>query len=365
MYSAPYYYYRRRLPGRGTRFKKTLIICMIVSLLLGVGFSLVRVINVQMISAGLPEFILGNNGENSVNLMYSAMPVLNKVEPLNKELPGQLTDLLVYEFFHVFRLDRQDPLALLEQEVPMLAVREPPAVQAVKPVNPYPVPVPHPGTEEKQQSGAQELTKDCLVAIYNTHTGETYALTDGMERLEGKKGGVVKAAAALEKVLEEKFGIRVVRSDVIHDKVYNYSYANSKETLEKILEENPGILAVFDIHRDAGKPREDSIVSIDGETVAPILICVGSDARASFPGWQNNYRFAKKLASELDKKYPGLCQGVRVMDGRYNQHLHPRALLLEIGSVTNSTQEAVRSAELLGEVLGPLILEIQNRDKGE
>ena len=33
------------------------------------------------------------------------------------------------------------------------------------------------------------LSEEYLVGIYNTHTGETYSRTDGLERLEGKRGG--------------------------------------------------------------------------------------------------------------------------------------------------------------------------------
>jgi len=366
MYSAPYYYYHRRPTGRGARRKKGLVLCLFIFILLGMGYILFKTVNVKTVAVKLPRYILDNNGERAINLMCSAMPLLYHSRALNHESPTQWTGILVREFFHVFRLDRQSPLALLENELPMPAARESPSVPAMKPQkDPYQPPPPSPVPETKQQFEAPVLTEDCLVAIYNTHTGETYALTDGMERLQGKRGGVVQVAAALEEVLEEKYGARVARSDVIHDDVYRYSYAKSKETLEKLLQENPKLVAVFDIHRDAGKSREESIVNIDGKIAAPILIIVGSDARAPFPGWENNYQFARKLAAEIDNKYPGLCLGVRVKDGRYNQYLHPRALLLEIGSVSNSTGEAVRSARLLGEVLGPVILELQEEVEGE
>lgn len=104
---------------------------------------------------------------------------------------------------------------------------------------------------------------------------------------------------------------------------------------------------VLDIHRDAGKPREDSLVTVDGQQVAPVLIVVGSDARSPFPTWRQNYSFAKELSAEIDKQYPGLCLGVRILEGRYNQFLHPGAVLLEVGSVSNSTEEAVLAARML------------------
>ncbi|MGB9905227.1 MAG: stage II sporulation protein P, partial [Desulfotomaculales bacterium] len=76
-----------------------------------------------------------------------------------------------------------------------------------------------------------------------------------------------------------------------------------------------------------------------------------------------NKKFAGELAEKINAKYPGLCLGVRVSDGRYNQHLHPRAVLVEMGSACNSTEEAVAGARLFADVLGELVLEIlKNRE---
>ena len=47
-----------------------------------------------------------------------------------------------------------------------------------------------------------------------------------------------------------------------------------------MLAEHPHLKIVLDIHRDAGKSRQDSIVTINGQQVAPILKIIGSDARA-------------------------------------------------------------------------------------
>jgi stage II sporulation protein P len=50
--------------------------------------------------------------------------------------------------------------------------------------------------------------------------------------------------------------------------------------------------------------------------------------------------------------YPGLMRPTQVRrDARYNQHLHPNSLLIEIGSVENTLEEALLAAELLANVL--------------
>lgn len=192
-----------------------------------------------------------------------------------------------------------------------------------------------------------------LVVIYNTHTGETYAATDGSERVGGR-GGVVKVAAVLEEGLRKQ-GITVLRTDRIHDSRYATSYLESEKTVRELLYANPELDAVFDIHRDSTQPGGVLTVKVNGREAARVLIVVGSDARLPFPNWRQNLAFAQKIADRSEALYPGLCIGVRVKEGRYNQFLHPRALLFEIGGVNNSLEEAEAAAAFFTEVLADVI----------
>jgi len=194
-----------------------------------------------------------------------------------------------------------------------------------------------------------------LVALYNTHTSETYKLTDGVEHLAGQRGGVVKVAHSLENALMKDYGICVVRSDKIHDIEYNTSYVKSEKTACALIEKNPELEAIFDIHRDMEKPRKQCVIKVNNKNAATILIVVGSDSQLPHPQWEKNLGFAKEIEKSMNSKYPGLCIGVRVYDGRYHQHLHQHALLLEIGGVNNTVEEACYSAELLAEVLAEII----------
>ncbi|GAB6158122.1 hypothetical protein JCM39194_13220 [Desulfotomaculum varum] len=239
------------------------------------------------------------------------------------------------------------PVGMLQAQIPMLVQIIPPEteVRVGDPVEP----------EQANTSPRQTADREALVGIYNTHTGETYLLTDGMDRLTGRRGGVVTVAKAVQKTLEEQHQIPVVLSDRIHDARYATSYLESKKTAQEIVENNPRLIALLDIHRDAGRSRQDSLVEVKGKKVAPILIIVGSDARAEFPDWQQNYQFACRLADQINGMYPGLCLGVRVKEGRYNQFLHPGALLLEIGTDNNSLTEALASGEMLAHALAELV----------
>lgn len=284
-------------------------------------------------------------------LIRSAVPVMawagNQEDYPEEITPGSLVTAMLAPF----RINLSSPPDLLACEIPALAefkrLNVAPAVTGAAPV-----------AVPEAPPAASEMTPEALLGIYYTHTGETYALTDGTERLPGQKGGVVEAGRALKDTLERGYGIRVAHDDRVNDQNYSLSYVESEKTARLLLEKNSEVQVILDVHRDAGKSREESLVRVNGKEVAPILIIVGSDARSPFPTWRSNYDFAVKLADRINRKFPGLCIGVRVKEGRYNQFLHPRALLVEIGSVSNSTAEAVQSARMLAEVLAQLIAEI-------
>lgn len=201
-----------------------------------------------------------------------------------------------------------------------------------------------------------------LVVIYNTHTGETYALTDGVERVAGR-GKVVRVAAILAKGLSRR-EVKVVRSEKIHDTHYATSYLESEKTVRELIYSLPEVTALFDVHRDSRQPQGAATVKIGGREVARVLIVVGSDARQPFPTWRENLAFARRIAARADCLYPGLCAGVRVKEGRYNQFLHPRALLLEIGGVNNTFREAQAAAELFADVLADVVWEEYRQEHG-
>lgn len=332
MYSA--YNYRpsqRRpgfYPGNGLAVRWALSILILL-------FTLVLL----MSFTGAPNIIFWWVHRNPDSIIRAGLPLWADSSPQGRT-PGCLLPLV--EIF-----TGPDPLKMLAWQLPVLAAANP--GQDVEPSNLAPVLAPGvvPLPDEEMDQPVTPVSDENLVAIYNTHTGETYALTDGTERLNGKRGGVVKVAAALEQELADKHGIKAARSDAINDANYSLSYTKSQETLRALLADNPSVQVVLDIHRDAGKSRENSLVVVDGKEVAPVLIVVGSDARSPFPAWRQNHNFARELSAEINKQHPGLCLGVRILEGRYNQFLHTRAVLLEIGSVSNSTEEAVHSARLL------------------
>ena len=75
------------------------------------------------------------------------------------------------------------------------------------------------------------------------------------------------------------------------------------------------------------------------------------------PNWQSNHAFAKLIDAKMNQRYPSVSRGIRMDDWRYNQQLHPRALLLEVGCQENTKEEAERGIEMFGEIVAEIIAE--------
>lgn len=197
-----------------------------------------------------------------------------------------------------------------------------------------------------------------LVGIYHTHTAESFIPSSGVaHKPGGQVGEIVDVGAALVKRLE-KLGVPAIQSKNIHDyPSFMKAYGASEITAQKMVTENPSLQMIFDIHRDADK-RENSTAIVNGVQVAKITIVVATgQTDLPQPHWQQNHAFAKLLEAKLNQYYPGLSKGILLVEWRYNQHLHPRALLIEVGGQENSREEAERSIEFLGDVIAQVIAE--------
>lgn len=201
----------------------------------------------------------------------------------------------------------------------------------------------------------EKISEGAEVIILNTHNAENYKGNGGVSKKEGENAGVAKVAAQLEKLLKEKYQITIARSETIHDyPKFEESYGNSAVTMGKLIRENPYAQIVIDIHRDAGHKKPLTAI-INGKKCAQIRLIVGSDARLPHPDWMQNREFARQVTEKMDEMYPGLSLGYRVQSGRYNQHLHPHGILIELGNDLNSLDEAYQGIELFAAVLNELL----------
>lgn len=250
----------------------------------------------------------------------------------------------------------EDPLTYLKAEIPMMEITPVTADSFDETGVDEISEAPAPENDGKESQARPELNNTIssdipLIALYNTHSSETFELTDGLAHLKWKAGGVTIVAAEIKKAIEEKYGIAVTFNQTIHDKSFNRSYIESEKTVKELLNANRDLEMVFDIHRDGALTREQSLTEINGQKVAKILIVVGTDARAEHPDWKENLQLARQISAKLDSMYPGLSRGIAIKQGRYNQQYSTRALLVEIGSAKNTTDEAVLAGRMFADVI--------------
>jgi stage II sporulation protein P len=262
----------------------------------------------------------------------------------------QSVQQLVIEAIRFFiGVDIKDIRSILRAEIPMLAKIKsvPQTVSAMTLPN-------FPKFEMKEivPSGKP------LVGLYYTHTAESFVPNTGAtHKPGGQRGDIVDVGEALSKRLGT-YGISTLQNTTIHDyPSFMKAYDASEVTVKKMIAENPSIQMLFDIHRDAGK-KESHTATVNGVEVAKIkiMVCIGQEGLVQ-PHWQQNHAFAKLIDAKLNQRYPGLSLGIQMENWRYNQHLHPRALLIEVGCQENSKEEAQRAIEMFGDILAEIINE--------
>jgi stage II sporulation protein P len=198
------------------------------------------------------------------------------------------------------------------------------------------------------------------VAVIHTHSSEAYRPTSGADYCWGKPDGVIKVGAALVEELSGKLGVSTVHSSAIHDyPSWTKSYSAAYDTMKSLIKSYPSIDAVLDIHRDslpAGKSNLKTAI-VDGEKVARVLFVITDDTSGlAHPNWRRNYEFALKLSAQLESMYPGVTRGVAIhKHARFNQHLHDKAIIAEIGGTGNTIEEANRAARLVARALARVI----------
>ena len=181
-----------------------------------------------------------------------------------------------------------------------------------------------------------------LIAMYVTHSDESYVPTDGTESIEGQ-GGIYDVAREFRDALQSK-GIDVILDESTHLPHDSSAYRRSRRTAERLLQKRPD--AIIDIHRDGIPDADQYAATIDGERASRVRLLVGRSNQNSGV----NRAFAKELKAVADKKYPGLIKDIFIGKGNYNQDLSPNAILLEFGTHTISKERVLNSADVMADV---------------
>ncbi|MGM9928612.1 MAG: stage II sporulation protein P [Bacillus sp. (in: firmicutes)] len=199
-----------------------------------------------------------------------------------------------------------------------------------------------------------------VVFIYHTHNRESFlpylkGVTD-INAASHSEINITKVGERLQKSLEERgIGADVDTTDIMDRLVkkglkYSKSYQESRAVIQEAMTDNKEMAYLIDIHRDS-KRKKDTTVTIDGKEYAKLAFIVGGNNAE----YQKNYALAEKIHKALVKQFPGISRGVFKQggakhNGKYNQDLSEKAMLLEVGGVDNTFEELYRSMDAFAEV---------------
>jgi stage II sporulation protein P len=200
------------------------------------------------------------------------------------------------------------------------------------------------------------------ILIYHTHSQEGYA-----DSAEGDAStSVVAVGEELADILRRDYGYNVMHHTGSYDaETRDRAYSLAGPALEAILNENPTIEVVIDLHRDGVREDTRLVTEIDGEQTAQIMFFNGLSRTTALgdigylynPYIDENMAFSFQMQLQAVSRYPGLARRIYLKGYRYNMHYCPKTLLVEVGAQTNTVVEAMNAmrplAELLDGVLSP------------
>lgn len=287
----------------------------------------------------------------ALQLLRAGLPFLVEADGKSQE---QKIALLVYRTGP----GEQAPKSFLQTLLPFLQEETP--TKSVPPVAGRPPEESPP--DPKVPRSKRAAPPQPLVGIYHTHDWESYLSEfpglqlkepqdlDKISSEDHKRRTVVDLGQTLATLLSQQ-GVVTVHSEQRHQHLkYENAYLLSRITAEQILKEEPSTRVLLDIHRDAVW-EYTPVVKVNGQQVARIRCVIGK----LHPNWEANATFCSRLKLTLEKRYPGLTLETLVKEDRYNQDLHPGAILLEIGTATNSYEEAERAIALLANGIAELV----------
>ncbi len=212
---------------------------------------------------------------------------------------------------------------------------------------------------EKLSTADMTISKEAegpQILIYHTHSQEAFADSVPGDR----KTTIVGVGERLAQVLTEDYGYKVLHHQGVYDlPSRDDAYSAALPEIEKLLEENPQIQVVIDLHRDAMDESTRLVTDMDGRPTARFMFFNGL-SRTKKTGnisylynknLEGNLAFSFQMQKAAVEYYPGLTRKIYLKAYRYNMHLRPRNLLIELGAQNNTVEEAMNAVEPLAHIL--------------
>lgn len=201
------------------------------------------------------------------------------------------------------------------------------------------------------------------ILIFHSHSQETF-----VDSVPGDEStSIVGVGEYLTQLLNAK-GIYTIHDTGVYDIIdgkldRSHAYENAEAAIRPILEANPSIQVVIDLHRDGVADDVHLVTEVGGKPTARIMYFNGlSRTRTNGdiaylynPYIQDNLAFSLQMQIAAAKLYPGFTRHIYLKSYRYNLHLKPKSLLIEAGAQTNTVEEMRNAMEALARVLNECV----------
>lgn len=201
------------------------------------------------------------------------------------------------------------------------------------------------------------------ILIYHTHSQEAFA-----DSVEGDVSTtIVGVGERLTEILRDTYGYNVIHHTKVYDMIdgkldRNMAYTLAAPDVQQILDENPSIEVVIDLHRD-GVDGHKFVTDIDGKPTAQIMFFNGLSRTARNgdidylynPYIADNLAFSFQLQLKAAQYYPDFTRNIYLQSLRYNLHMKPKALLIESGTQLNTVQEELNAMEPLADIMNQVL----------
>lgn len=194
------------------------------------------------------------------------------------------------------------------------------------------------------------------VLIYHTHSQEGFC-----DSVAGDMNTtIVGVGEYLAEILSKNYGINVLHHTGVYDLPKRDSaYSKALPNIEELLKEYPTIQIVIDLHRDEVQEDVDLTTEINGKKMARFMFFNGLSqikdkgkiAYLENPYLKDNLAFSFQMQLAAMEYYPGLTRKIYLKGYRYNLHLCPQSLLIELGAQNNTLEEAKNACIPLAHIL--------------
>ena len=202
---------------------------------------------------------------------------------------------------------------------------------------------------EKNGDGPQIL-------IYHTHSQEAFA-----DSVPGDAStSIMGVGERLTGILRDQYGYEVLHHMGQYDlESRDDSYSVALADIEQVLRDYPSIQVIIDLHRDEMPETTRLVMDLDGRPTARFMFFnglsrtkkTGNIAYLYNENLDGNLAFSFQMQLKAVEYYPNLTRRIYLKGYRYNMHLRPKSLLIELGAQNNTLEEAMNACDPLAHIL--------------